>query len=99
MLGALIIYFHDLRFKEHNTPSELAKLTDAKLQKLGVESKEDRKLALDAFKKAGYVSKAPTNATARTNQKGRVMAVGGAIAQTETTSPGAGPSRLGKVKT
>lgn len=86
------------RFKEINTPSELGKLTDAKLQRLGVESKEDRKLALEAIKKAGFVSKAPTNSVARTAKNGKVMAVGGAIAQTEASTPGAGPSRLvGKV--
>lgn len=42
------------RYKTHNTPSELGNLTDEQLRVMGVESKEDRKIALAAFKKAGY---------------------------------------------
>ncbi|THH08656.1 hypothetical protein EW145_g2574 [Phellinidium pouzarii] len=70
-------------YKTHNTPVELGKLTDTQLKTLGVESKDDRKAALAAFKKAGYK---PTGAAA--------LAVGGSLATTSTA--GAGPSRLGK---
>lgn len=42
------------RYKTHNTPSELGNLTEEQLRTMGVESKEDRKMALAAFKKAGY---------------------------------------------
>lgn len=44
------------RYKTCNTPSALAQLTDVKLIGLGVDGKEDRKLALAALRKAGYAT-------------------------------------------
>ncbi|KAH8113260.1 hypothetical protein DFH11DRAFT_1601049 [Phellopilus nigrolimitatus] len=73
-------------YKTHNTPAKLGKLTDAQLKTLGVESKEDRKIALAAFKKAGY----------RTASLG-TAAVGGALVS--SSSAGAGPSSSGKART
>ncbi|KAL5530672.1 GLN1 [Sanghuangporus sanghuang] len=80
-------------YKTHNTPSALGNLTDAKLKSLGIESKEDRKAALAAFRKAGYKSSGPGAAGAAA----RPRAIGGSVAQ--TSSAGAGPSRLGKKST
>ncbi|KIK92718.1 hypothetical protein PAXRUDRAFT_146685 [Paxillus rubicundulus Ve08.2h10] len=42
-------------FKEFNTPALLAQLDDAKLQAVGVENKDLRKLVLAAIRKAGYI--------------------------------------------
>lgn len=66
------------RYKTHNTPAALGKLTDLQLKALGVESEKDRKLVLAAFRKAGY--KTAGGAAAET-------AAGGGIA---TSSSGAG---------
>lgn len=46
----------DLRYKESNTASLLAQLTDLKLKVSGVEDKETRKLVLAAIRKAGYIA-------------------------------------------
>ncbi|KAI5124919.1 hypothetical protein M0805_007347 [Coniferiporia weirii] len=70
-------------YKTHNTPTELGRLTDAQLNAMGVDVKEDRKVALAAFRKAGYK---PTGAAA--------LAAGGSLVT--KSSAGAGPSRLGK---
>lgn len=66
------------RYKTHSTPATLGKLTDLQLKTLGVEIEKDRKLALAAFRKAGYKTAAGAAAT---------TAAGGSIA---TTSSGAG---------
>ncbi|KAH7921823.1 hypothetical protein BV22DRAFT_1071622 [Leucogyrophana mollusca] len=42
-------------YKDFNTPTSLAQLTDAKLKVCGVEDKDVRKLVLAAVRKAGYV--------------------------------------------
>jgi len=42
------------RYKEFNTSSLLAQLTDTKLKVCGVEEKETRKIVLAAIRKAGY---------------------------------------------
>jgi hypothetical protein len=42
------------RFKKYNTPALLAQLDDAKLQVLGVNDKDLRRLVLAAVRKAGY---------------------------------------------
>jgi hypothetical protein len=44
-------------YKEYNTLSKLAQLTEVKLSAAGVESKDDRKLVMTALRKAGCVSK------------------------------------------
>ncbi|KAF8663405.1 hypothetical protein AX16_000977 [Volvariella volvacea WC 439] len=44
-------------YKEFNTTSKLHAITDVKLHALGVNAKEDRKLALSAFRKAGFYPK------------------------------------------
>ncbi|KAL5488105.1 hypothetical protein ACEPAI_6213 [Sanghuangporus weigelae] len=80
-------------YKTHNTPSALGNLTDAKLKSLGIESKEDRKAVLAAVRKAGYKSSGPGAVGAAA----RPRAVGGSVAQ--TSSAGAGPSKLGKKST
>ncbi|KDR83666.1 hypothetical protein GALMADRAFT_1338794 [Galerina marginata CBS 339.88] len=46
-----------IRYKEYNTPSTLAQLTEVKLKAAGIDSQEDRKLTLNALRKAGYASK------------------------------------------
>ncbi len=43
------------RYKDYNTPSKASELSDVKLSAAGISDKEDRKLVLDAFHKAGYV--------------------------------------------
>jgi hypothetical protein len=48
------------RYKEYNIPSQLGGLTDSKLAASGLTDKEDRKLVLAAFRKAGYVYKGKT---------------------------------------
>ncbi|EJD01102.1 uncharacterized protein FOMMEDRAFT_90098 [Fomitiporia mediterranea MF3/22] len=72
-------------YKTHNTPGALGSLTDARLKSLGVDSKEDRKAALAAFKKAGYIS----------SGNGAAAKPGGSLAQ--TSNAGAGPSTSSKV--
>ncbi|KAH7887672.1 hypothetical protein F5I97DRAFT_1935756 [Phlebopus sp. FC_14] len=62
-------------YKEFNTPALLGQLDDARLQVVGVEDKETRKLFLAAIRKAGYVSQAakksdPPDAAPRTAQAG-----------------------------
>jgi hypothetical protein len=44
-------------YKEYNTPSKLAQLTEVKLSAAGVESKDDRKLVMTALRKSGHVPK------------------------------------------
>lgn len=44
-------------YKEYNTPSKLAQLTEVKLSAAGVESKDDRKLVMTALRKASHVPK------------------------------------------
>ncbi|KAF8205050.1 hypothetical protein BJ912DRAFT_1028259 [Pholiota molesta] len=50
-------------YKEYNTPAALTRLDDVTLSSLGVDSKEERKLAMTALKKAGYTSQGVTRKT------------------------------------
>ncbi|KXN89656.1 hypothetical protein AN958_05523 [Leucoagaricus sp. SymC.cos] len=69
-------------YKVYNTPPQLNKLADSKLVAAGVSDKEDRKLVLAAFRKAGYL------------HKGKAVTKKEAIEKNITSSPGAGPSNL-----
>ncbi|KAI0773438.1 hypothetical protein BC629DRAFT_1291076 [Irpex lacteus] len=51
-------------YKTCNTSIALAELTDFKLQDLGITSAEERKLVLNAVRKAGYKSSTPTKLSA-----------------------------------
>ncbi|KAJ3570201.1 hypothetical protein NP233_g4562 [Leucocoprinus birnbaumii] len=65
-----------------NTPSQISEITDPKLAAAGLSDKEDRKLSLAAFRKAGYV------------YKGKTVTKKEAIDKNIAESPGAGPSTL-----
>ncbi|KAF5363885.1 hypothetical protein D9756_000451 [Leucocoprinus leucothites] len=69
-------------YKMYNTPSHFNELTDPKLAATGVSDKDDRKLVLTAFRKAGYV------------YKGKAVTKKEAIEKNIASSPGAGPSAL-----
>lgn len=59
----------NLRYKEFNTASLLAQLTDVKLKACGVEDKETRKAVLAAIRKVGYNVQPPsTSAKPKKNE-------------------------------
>ena len=51
------------RYREFNTPTALAQLDDAKLNVLGIEDKELRKVVLATVHKAGYTASAVAEAS------------------------------------
>ncbi|CAA7259836.1 unnamed protein product [Cyclocybe aegerita] len=55
-------------YKEHNTPAALRQLTEAKLTALGIDSQEDRKLVVNALRKAGYTAKSPRQKVPKLNK-------------------------------
>jgi len=70
------------RYKVYNTPTQLQELTDPKLIAVGLSNKEDRKVVLAAFRKAGYV------------YKGKPVTTREAIEKNVVSSPGTGASTL-----
>jgi hypothetical protein len=63
----------DLRYKESNTTSLLAQLTDVKLKVSGVEDKETRKLVLAAIRKAGYTAQPSGSKSKAKSDKSRSL--------------------------
>jgi hypothetical protein len=57
-MAYLLLLFTKSSYKTHNTPDQLATLTEDKLITLDILKKEDRKQILTALLKAGYGAKA-----------------------------------------
>lgn len=60
-------HIYNLRYKEFNTTSLLAQLTDGKLIRCGVEDKETRKAVLVAIRKAGHTAQ-PSSVKPKKNE-------------------------------
>jgi hypothetical protein len=77
--------FCNLRYKEFNTTSLLAQLTDMQLIVRGVEDKEIRKAVLAAIRKAGYTAQPSSTTSAKLKKNGP---------SGSDVQPVAGPSQL-----
>ncbi|KAJ3501177.1 hypothetical protein NLJ89_g9458 [Agrocybe chaxingu] len=80
-------------YKDYNTPGTLRQLTEAKLTALGIDSQEDRKLVVNALRKAGYTSKAARPKVPKLNKDIADAASSAAPRPVASTSAPTSPSK------